>query len=194
MSGSVARLADNLSGAWAVMRGRPEGLARLDVSLEGFWRSFGAILLVAPFALVTLLSQRRLAAAAGGDPGVPASGIGGAEAVGLVADWLIFPLAFALLARPLCLGTRYVPFIVARNWAAVLISAMVAIVHALHLVGLLPSPAAPFILLVAVVVALRFSYLIARTALDVTMQVALPVVMFDFILSMTIWSAVDRFL
>ena len=44
----LAYLRDNLAGAWQVMLGRPEGLNRLDTSLEGFWRSFAAIVLVVP--------------------------------------------------------------------------------------------------------------------------------------------------
>jgi len=193
MSGFVGHLGNNLSGAWAIMRGQPEGLSRLDLSLDGFWRSFGAIVLLAPFAMLALLSQRRLAAAAG-EATVATSSAGlGLEAIGLLLDWLAFPLVFALLARPLGLSGRYVAFIVARNWGAVLISAMVAVVHAAHLTGLLPSQFAPSLLFIAVGFALRFSYVITRTALGVPFGVALPIVALDFLLSLTIWASIDRF-
>ena len=76
--------------------------------------------------------------------------------------------------------------------AAVLISAMVAVVHACHLLGLLPSQFAPSVLFIAVALALRFSYVIARTTLGVPLGVALPVVALDFLLSLTIWAAIDR--
>ena len=56
----VAYLRDNLAGAWQVMLGRPDGLDRLDTSLEGFWRSFAAFALVVPFASVSLISERSL--------------------------------------------------------------------------------------------------------------------------------------
>ena len=100
-------------------------------------------------------------------------------------------LAFALLARPLKLGDRYVPFIVARNWAAVLVSAAVSVIHAAHLIGL-PSGSTRFVLLVVVLVALRFSYVIARTTLAVSFALAAPIVAFDFLLSMTLWTIIDR--
>ena len=188
MTGLSANLRDNLAGAWAVMRGRADGLTRLDLSLEGFWRSFAAIVLLAPFALLALISQQRLAEAAGEGP---AGGLG-LEAVALVVDWFAFPLVFAALARPLGLGARYVPFIVARNWASVLIAAMVAVVHAAHVVGLVPPQFAQFLLFAAIVVALHFSYMIARTALGVPMGLAAPIVVLDLLISITVWAVVDR--
>ena len=174
------------------MRGRPEGLNRLDLSIEGFWRSFAAIGLVIPFAALGFISQARLAASAGEGSVEPVGGGFGAEAVALIADWLTFPLVFAVLARALGLGARYVPFIVARNWASVIIAALVSVIHAAHLVGLLPPALASFALLVAVAVALRFSYVIARTALAAPLSVALPIVMLDFLISLTVWSAFDQ--
>ena len=180
----------NLAGAWAVMRGRPAGLALLDTSVDGFWRSFGAILLILPFAVLTLFSQRKLLQALG-DSAAPVGAGFSLNAAALLADWVAFPLVFALLARPLGLAARYVPFIVARNWAAVLVAAIVALVHAGHVVGLLPSDILPFALLLMIGLALYFSYLIARTALDVTIVVAFPIVLLDLLISLTIWSIVD---
>lgn len=192
MSGFVGGLANNLSGAWAIMRGRAEGLSRLDLSLDGFWRSFGAILLVAPFTVLALLSQAQLAATADVTAEARATGVLGVEAVGVLVDWVAFPIVFALLARPLGLGDRYLAFIVARNWSAVLISAMAAFVYAPHLLGLFPSQLAPALFLMVLVVALRFAYVIARTALGVPWGVALPIVALDYLLSLTIWTAIYR--
>ena len=189
MTGLLGDLASNLAGAWAIMRGRADGLTRLDLSLEGFWRSFAAIVLLAPFAVLALISQQRLAAAAGEDP---ATGGLGLEAVALLVDWLAFPLVFAILARPLGVGGRYVPFIVARNWASVIIAAMVAVVHGAHVLALVPSQFAPVLLFVAVAVALRFSYVIARTTLGVPVAVAIPIVVLDLLISLTVWATLDR--
>ena len=189
MNGFTANLRGNLSGAWAVMRGRANGLTSLDLSLEGFWRSFAAIALVAPFTLLALLSQQRLAEAAG--ESLAPSGLG-LEAIALIVDWFAFPLVFAVLARPLGLGGRYVPFIVARNWASVIIAALVAVIHAAHILGLVPSQVAPVLLFAAVGVALHFSYMIARTALGVPIGLAIPIVVLDLLISMTVWAVVHR--
>ena len=186
-------LGDNLSGAWAVMRGRPEGLARLDLSVEGFWRSFGAIVLVLPFAVLAWLSQSMFPPAPGESPAELTGAAITLQGIGLLVDWLAFPLVFAVLARPVGLSGRYVPFIVTRNWATVLISAGVAAVHALHLLGLLSSDLVPLLLLVAFGVNLRFAYVIARIALQAPISLALPIVVFDLVLSLTIWAAINRF-
>jgi hypothetical protein len=187
----IAYVRDNLAGAWQVMLGRREGLDRLDTTLEGFWRSFAAVILVAPLAFLALISERPLQAET--DAVAPLAGDAVATTgVALLVDWFAFPLIFAFLARPFGLGSRYVPFIVARNWASVIISAIVAVFHALHLVSVLPSALMPYVLLVAVAIALRFSYVVTRTALIVTWAMALPIVIFDFLLSLVIWSVFDR--
>jgi hypothetical protein len=191
MSGGFSNIRSSLAGAWEVMLGRPEGLKLLDTSLEGFWRSFMAIFLIAPFALVAFLSQRRLAVDGTETEPLTASTLL-LESIALLIDWFAFPLVFALLARPFGLASHYVPFIVTRNWAAVIIAAIVAAAHALHIVGILPSAAAPYVLLVALAVALRFSYIVARITLAVSMAMALPIVALDFLLSLTIWSAFER--
>jgi hypothetical protein len=186
----ISYVRDNLAGALEVMFGRHEGLNKLDTSLEGFWRSFAAFVLVLPFAVIALMSQEQLAAL-GAETGGAAESSFGVELAVLVVDWLAFPLLFALLARPLGLGPRYVPFIVTRNWASVVVGAMMAAVHALFLVGILPGQAAVLILLAFIGMALRFSYVIARIALEVPLRTALPIVVFDFLLSLAIWSAFD---
>ncbi len=192
MIGAFQSIGANLVGAFQVMLGRPEGLNRLDTSVDGFWGSFGAVFLVAPFALLSVVSQRPLAMAAG----VPPPPLTGAEltldGIALLVDWFAFPLLFAVLARPFGLGSHYVPFIVARNWASVIIVAMMGVLHAGHLLGFLPTAVMPYVLLVAIAVSLRFAYVIARTTLFVSMALALPIVILDLLLSLTIWSLFDR--
>ena len=183
---------DNLAGAWQVLLGRPEGLARLDTSIDGFWRSFAAVILLAPFALLSLIG-----------PHAPAPE--GSEAVGpitaarlviygvaLMADWIAFPLIFALIAPFFGLGSRYVPYIVARNWASVIIGAMVALIHVPRILSVLPVETTPYLLLIGLAVALRFSYMLVRTTLAFSMAMALPIVILDFLVSLVVWSIFDR--
>lgn len=187
----VPYVSNNLAGAWRLMLGRPEGLNRLDTSLEGFWRSFGAIVLIAPFALVTLLGQQLAIP----DAAEPAPQLTGgwfvAKAFTLLVEWFAFPLVFALVARPFGLGSRYVPFIVARNWASVIIGAMVGAMNALQLL-LLPPAAMPYVLIAAIAIVLRFSYVVARLALAVSAGMAIPIVVLDLLLSLVILSAFER--
>jgi hypothetical protein len=135
----ASELRSNLSGAWEIMTGRPEGLARLDVSVEGFWRSFAAIVLIVPSVLIVMASQRASMAAAG-EPLSPVTGaVLGFNALALALDWFTFPFLFGLLAKPLGVAGRYVPFIVARNWAAVLVAAIVGGLNSVSMVAFLPA-------------------------------------------------------
>jgi hypothetical protein len=85
-----------------------------------------------------------------------------------------------------------VPFIVVRNWSAAIVTALVGIIHAAHIAGLLPAGVVPFLLIGAVAVALRFAYMVARIALDTTARLAIPIVVLDVLISLTIWTALDR--
>ena len=193
MMGNLAYIRGNLEGAWAVMLGRADGLRLLDTSLEGFWRSFAVVIFLLPLAFLAMMSQAKLVGISteAAEPAAAEFGFA-AESFAVLLDWFTFPLIFAVVARVFGLGGRYVPFIVSRNWASVIIGAMVAVVHVLHLVGVIPSAAAPYLMLAVVAVALRFSYVIARTALAVSMGLALPIVALDLVISLTIWSAFER--
>ena len=188
----LAYFRDNLAGAWQVLLGRPEGLNRLDTSLEGFWRYFAVIVVVAPITFLTLVGEEPPPA----DPNVVVVPLTAARVllygVTVLIDWFAFPLVFALLAPSFGLGSRFVPFVVARNWASIIISGIVAIVHVLRIFGLLPIVVLPYALLLVLAIALRLSYVLVRTTLSVSIMIALPIVVLDFLLSLVIWSVFDR--
>jgi hypothetical protein len=145
----TAYIRENLVGAWQILSGRPEGLNRLDTSIEGFWRSFAIVVVIAPIAFLTLVGEEVAPAdsAAVVEPLTTAGVL--LFAITVLVDWFAFPLVFALLAPSFGLGSRYIPFIVARNWASIYISAIVAIVHVLRIFGrcrplCCPSPFSSF--------------------------------------------------
>jgi len=186
-------IARQLSGAWKVMNGRVEGLQELDLTLDGFWSSFAAVFLIVPFTLIALISEEiALSNGAGGEAVALTSGFVAVRFFGLGLDWLAFPILFAFLARPLGVSTHYVPFIVARNWSAVLIAGIFAVPHALHAVGFVPLPVLSFLLFAFFIVALRFAYLVARVALAVPMTMAIPIVLLELLIGIVIELGLDR--
>jgi hypothetical protein len=185
---------DNLAGAGQVLLGRPEGLNRLDTSLEGFWRSFGLIIIIAPLSFLFLINQDLLAPEPGGAPPPVTGELAALFSGALIVDWFAFPFIFALLAPSVGLASRYVPFIVARNWAALIIAAASAIVEVTRLLGILPVGGVPVALIVVAVVWLRLSYLLVRTTLVVSMTIAIAVVALDFLVSRVIMAVVFRML
>ncbi len=177
--GPFANLPASLSGAWDVMNGRAEGLRKLDLTIEGFWRSFGAVVLILPVALVALASERAALAAVGGEAVALTGGYVVLRLIAVIVDWLAFPAILALLARPMGIAARFVPYIVARNWAAVLVAAMFAVPHLFHATGVLPTDLLAYALLLLFGIAVWFAYVIVRTAMQVPPVLAVPIVVLE---------------
>jgi len=185
-------IARSLAAAWDLFLDRAGAVRRFDASVEGFWRSFAAVILVAPSYAFAVLADARMAA--GMDPAAPVEG--GAlmvvhNAVGLLLDWVALPLILALLARPLGISRHYAEFIVARNWCAVIAAVPFGLIGALMLVGVIDDEFGSILMFAALVVVLRYNYIIARRALDAGAGFALGIVVLDFAVSLTLALAVD---
>ncbi len=148
------------------MNGRVEGLRKLDLTIDGFWASFGAVVLILPVALVALASERVALQVTGGDVAALTGGYVVLRLIAVIVDWLAFPAILALLSRPMGIAARFVPYIVARNWAAVLIAAMFAVPHLFHALGVLPTGMLPFALLILFGIAVWFAYVISVEAVE----------------------------
>jgi hypothetical protein len=183
-------LRDNLAGAIDVMRGRAEGLARMDLSVAGFWRSFAAVLFLAPITIIGFLAGESVPT--DGTPVPLTEGRALLDVVGTLVNFALLPLVFAVLAGPLGLASRYVPFVVARNWGSGIIALALTPIHALSLSGVVPALAVPWVGLAALAVELRLLYVIARTTLGTPVLLTLPIVVLDLLLSLAVWSLFDR--
>jgi len=110
-----------LAGAVRMMFGKPDGLRRMDLSVDGFWDSFMAIPLAAPPLLVGWI-------ASAGDylakPGTDGSRLSIVAANGVVelAAWIIPLLLLGLVARAGGIADRFIPYVVSTNWASVIIA------------------------------------------------------------------------
>lgn len=110
-----------LVGAWRLMMSKPDGVRVLDVSADGFWNSFFAILVAFPALSV---SWAGLAAE------LSEEGLGSRFSILLrlavidVAAWVLPLLVLGLVARPAGILDRYPHFVVASNWASALLAWM----------------------------------------------------------------------
>ena len=177
--GLLTNLPASISGAWDVMNGRVEGLRKLDLTIDGFWASFGAIVLILPVALIAMASERVAMLAVGGEAVALTGGYVVLRLIAVIVDWLAFPAILALLARPMGITTRFVPYIVARNWAAVPVAGMFAVPHLFHAFGVLPTGMLSFVLLILFGVAVWFAYVVVRTAMQVPPVMAVPIVILE---------------
>lgn len=180
-----------LTGAWRFFLNKPDALQFFDTSVDGFWRSFAAIVLVAPCYAVAALADRATVIGS-----LPADSFSDgvfwpAKVVSLCLDWVAFPILIALLAGFIGIGRGYVPYIAIRNWAAVLMTVPFAAIAALQVLGisddvlLLPS-------LIALAFSLRLTFVIARRTLGVAADVAAGLVALDWLTSITIVIIIGR--
>lgn len=110
----------SLAGAWRLMTGRSDGLRLLDLSAEGFWNSFQALLVAAPALVIGWVAVANDIA----DPLSVSARFSMATRLAIVdvGSWVL-PLAGLALAAPYAgIGNRFVPYVVASNWASVIIA------------------------------------------------------------------------
>ena len=180
-----------LIGAWRFFLNKPDAPEFFDTGVDGFWRSFEAILLVAPCYAMAALADR-VAVVHSLPPDSFSDGVfWSAKAVSLALDWVTFPILIALLAGFIGMGRGYVPYVAIRNWAAVLMTLPFAAIAVLQMLGisedvlLLPS-------LVALVFSLRLTFVIARRTLGVAADVAAGLVALDWLVSIAIVLIIGR--
>ena len=174
----------SIYGAYRLAFLDPSGMAYFNLSVDGFWRSFFAAVLVAP-GYVLLVAQKLTA-----QPDVLDLGwaiLVQTLAYGLI--WAAFPLVALVLAQLLGLSRNYVPLIVAVNWAAVL---QLGVLLAAMALGLLVPALEGLVLLLVTGGLLFYQWFVIRTALQTTGGIALLMVLVDLVLNTTINLSVDR--
>lgn len=177
-----------LKGAWRLFLGNPDGMRWFDTSFGGFWRSFLAILFVMPIYIPYVLAERRLLIETSGlhEALYPMESFLVVRTIALVIDWIAFPILFAIVAKPLGLESRFVPFIIAHNWAGV-IAAMPLVIPAILLgAGMLDQGIAAILVVITLAIVLRYFYMVVRIVLKVPVGTAVGLVMADFLLSLVI--------
>jgi len=106
-----------LSGAWRLMMGKPDGLKLLDLSADGFWNSFFAIVVALPAMFVGWVGVAN-------GFGVGAEELGGRVSILIrlaiidMAAWIVPLIALAFVMRAAGIADRYVPLVVASNWGS----------------------------------------------------------------------------
>ncbi len=108
-----------LSGAWRLMMGKPDGIRLLDISADGFWNSFFAIVIALPALAASWIAVANDIAQLA-DTGSRLSVILRLAVVDLGA-WVLPLGALALAARPAGIADRLVHYVVATNWGSALL-------------------------------------------------------------------------
>lgn len=131
----------SLSGAWRLMLGKPDGLRLLDLSADGFWNSFFAILVAAPALIVGWVGLANDFAVQSAEFNDRLSTVVSLALVDISA-WIVPLVVFALVARRAGVGDRFVHYVVASNWTSAIIAWLMLPAALLHM--LLPDDSQGF--------------------------------------------------
>jgi hypothetical protein len=184
---SSREVASSLYGTWRLAHFDRGGMAYFDASVDGFWRSFFAALIVAPLYAVML----GLRYAAAGEPGDPVH-YGLIEAVSYLISWFSYPVAMHALTGLLGCRDRFLGYMVAYNWSLVLQNAVLVPIAMLNALQAMGPDAAGVLWLVAIVAVLAYLWFIARAGLDVPPLTAVGIVSIDVLLSLLVSGVTDR--
>ncbi len=176
----------NVSGAWKVMKGDASGVAQLDTSFEGFWRSFAVFILILPVFALATLSRFQVLGEQSMTVGSDTIGYVVALLISQALEWVAFPAILALAARPLRFDQNYVQFIVIRNWASLIFAGIYALPLLLHVMGVIPTGLITLAGLIILIAATYFLFRITRIGLQVDGAMAAGIVAFDFVLTLAI--------
>lgn len=108
----------SLLGAWRLMMGKADGLRLLDLSADGFWNSFYAIVLALPALAMNWVP---VATDTLGADATAAAKLGYVLRLAVVdlGSWVLPLLALALVSSAIGVRDRFVHYVVATNWATV---------------------------------------------------------------------------
>lgn len=177
----------------------PKAWDELDVTTDGFFRSFGAVFLILPLNIMSDLFALQLAQERPGlrDGMRDGDGYGVGEmafsTLALGLEWVLFPVVAFLLLRLLGLTDSFVRYVVAHNWGRVVIELFSLPAILLYASGLVSGSVALDLLLVALGFSLYYRMQIARSALEVGWVLALGIALLEILFAIMFALGVSQF-
>lgn len=177
----LSEIVASLYGACRLARFSSDGMQFFNISASGFFRSFTAAVIVAPFFLTLLLIRYSSIE----EPPSFARYII-LEGLAYVIAWCVFPLVMEGLSRTMARTAQYMQFIIAYNWSMVLQNTLYIMVILLGHIGVFSQGTTNGLALIVLVWSLIFTGFVARKALVVTPLTAGGIVIMDLLLSVCI--------
>jgi hypothetical protein len=176
-----------LYGAYRLAWFDASGMTYFNLTVEGFWRSFFAAVLVAPAYAILVGLQLST-----GTEDFNIALVFLSEGIGYVLAWCAFPIVALLLTRMLGLDRNYVALIVAHNWSAVPQTA--AFVAVVLLGAILPEALSTLLVTLTTGAILVYQWFVIRTALQSSGGIALMLLLVDLVVTSLISAGADRVL
>ncbi|AMJ63120.1 hypothetical protein [Bosea sp. PAMC 26642] len=174
-------VARSLRGSWRLMSQGAKALPELDLSSEGFLRSYGAAVLTVPAMVAVLAAERTMSGLPNSEGLFHSTPLVIAVLVSQVAAFLCVPALLIALAPPLLRSPALSGFIIAWNWTEILAASLLAVPAAVHAIGWsTPTIATMHWLAFAAIVA-KLRYATAKATLGAERGVALMIVCASFL-------------
>jgi len=187
----AADAARQIKGAFRLGQRDPAGLADLDVSIDGFWRSFGAAVLVLPAYAVLVLTEPAPTGVVIRPPVDPLVQVL-VDGIAYVVYWTIMPVLMIHITRLLQREKAYTAYVVADNWAQVPQTYLMALVSLIGESALLPQSVQALLAFAAMIWVLLFKFSVARLTLGIGRLPAAGVVLVDLIAGLFIDGITER--
>lgn len=181
---SGQEIVNSLYGAWRLLRADAGALQYFNQSIEGFWRSFFAMVLVAPMLLVVTLVHLGTETPTDAEAGVELGA--GAQVfvrlIGFAVAWAAYPLVMIWVTRMLSLSHRYVVYIIAWNWSNVIGNGILLVVALVLASGIFSPGIAGALSIFAFGYILFYTYLVTKIGLACATGTAIGLVVFEVLL------------
>lgn len=174
-----------LTGAWRMMMGKADGLRLLDLTVDGFWNSFFAIVIALPALVVGWVAAANELSQLSGIFGSKLSIVARLAVIDL-ASWILPLVAFAAVAPRTGLGDRLVNLVVASNWASAIIVWIMLPPSLLRLLWPDASDASGFVSLVLFVLTVVLAWRMTNVAIGKGPAVASAVFVGMFLVSLAV--------
>ena len=176
----------SLQGAWGLLRRHPAAPTAFNATLDGFWRSFFAAVLLLPLDLAYLAM---IAPGEGTADAAPATRWS-VNFLVYVIGWTAWPLIAFYLTRAMDCGDRFLGYMVAFNWSQLLTGPFLIGLDVLGRAAL-PQELSLVVNLAALAGVLFYEYLIARQMLGVAVGKAVVVVLTALVLALVLRDSAD---
>ena len=175
----------SVQGAWGLLRRNPAAPTAFNATLDGFWRSFFAAVLLLPLEL----AYRAMVGPGEGTDAAPETRWT-VNILVYVIGWTAWPLIVFYLTRAMDCGGRFLGYMVAYNWSQLL---TVPFLIGLDVLGraALPQEVSLVVNLAALAAVLFYEYLIARQMLGVAAGKAIVVVLTALVLGLILHDSAD---
>ena len=178
-----------LTGIVDMARGDRGGLAYLDKSARGFWRSFWALFYALPAYIYSWFHDRTVFQANNPETVVGADYIvrsALADAAGLVVSLVVV----ALLARPLGMTDRFVQWVIASNWLSLPLAYIAGVVLMVTTVLGTHGSLTFLLMIVLIVGVLVVSYRVYKIALEGDGMLAVGIIIITHLVGLFVMLAI----